>query len=229
VLAISRNTAECFRVNYGFPADRIEVVPLYLPRHFETEFVPTYAVAPYVLCVGSLEERKNLLGAIDIFRLSRLAESGYELLVVGARGQGAEKVEARAAATPGVRLAGFISNDQLASLYAGASAFLYPSYLEGFGVPLLEALHAGLPCIASCTGAAPEIGGDMVQYADPDDHVGFALHLIKAVQLDPEARRHGAARGRERVDKTFRFTHYQTAMRAAVARGTDRRAEPVKC
>ena len=213
ILAISRNTAECFRTNYGY-SNPIEVVPLYLPRHFEVEATPTYAVAPYVLCVGSLEERKNLVGAINIFRLSRLAERGYELLVVGGRGHGAEKVEALAAKTPGVRLAGFISNDQLAGIYAGAAAFLYPSYLEGFGVPLVEALHAGLPCVASCTGATPEIGGDIVSYADPDDHEGFASRLVNAVSLDPQARREMAVRGQARVNEAFRFVHYQQALRA---------------
>jgi glycosyltransferase involved in cell wall biosynthesis len=216
VLAISFNTAECLRANYGFPSERIAVVPLYLPRHLEAEVVPTYPVAPYVLFVGSLEERKNLVGAIHIFRLSGLAARGYELLVVGGRGQGAEAIEALASTTLGVRLAGFVTNEQLASLYAGAAAFLYPSYLEGFGVPLVEALYAGLPCVVSYTGAIPEIGGDVVRYADPDDHKAFAAHLNQLVLLDPASRQDIAARGRARVAKNFRFHHYQAALRAAI-------------
>jgi glycosyltransferase involved in cell wall biosynthesis len=216
VLAISENTAECFRTNYGFPADRIKVIPLYLPRHHTKQAVPTYAVAPYILFVGSLEARKNLLGAIEIFRLSGLAARGYEFLVVGGRGHGADQVESLAARTPGVRLAGFVTNDQLASLYAGAAAFLYPSYLEGFGVPLLEALAAGLPCVASFTGAIPEVGGDAVRYADPDDHAGFATALVEAVALNSEDRDAVARRGKARVESNFRFSHYQSALRAAL-------------
>lgn len=216
LVAISANTRDHLWANFGYPQERIDVVPLYLPRHFTVEAPKTHFVRPYALFVGSLEARKNIQGAIQAFRLSGLANEGFELLVVGGHGHGAEAVHDAARRTQGVRLLGYVSNEQLHALYAGASAFLYPSYLEGFGVPLLEALNAGVPCVASTAGACPEVGGELATYADPDDHQALANALVNATRLDPDARRAFAQRARDWVDENFSVDRFTTRLRLAL-------------
>jgi glycosyltransferase involved in cell wall biosynthesis len=120
---------------------------------------PGFAVTtPYFLFVGSLEARKNIVGTIEAFRLSGLVAKGYQLLIVGGRAHGAEEIEQKAAMTDGVVLCGFLSDAEKIAAYAGATGFVYPSYLEGFGIPLLEAMAFGIPSVTTVTGASPEIG-----------------------------------------------------------------------
>ncbi len=184
VVAISQNTADSLYANYGFPEERTHVVPLYVPPHLlgdvDCEAFPS--PEPYVLFVGSLEVRKNLLGAIASFGLSGLGERGYRCLIAGGSGHGSEEIKRMVRTTKNVFVTGYVSNEELRALYRGASAFIYPSYLEGFGIPLLEAMHFGVPAVASTTGACPEVGGDLVRYFDPDDHVGFARELVRLVE-----------------------------------------------
>jgi len=193
VSAISKNTADTLRVNFGYPPELIGVVPLYVPsaRGCQTSKVKTpvgISTKPYVLFVGSLEARKNLVGAVRAFELSGLSQKGYNLVIVGGNGHGAEDIRRYAANVDGVIFSGFLDDSELQATYAGASAFLYPSFLEGFGVPLLEAMAHGVPCVASKTGACPEVGGSYVEYFDPDDSMGFAEAIKQLVSLPPDAR-----------------------------------------
>lgn len=213
VLCISSNTKEAFRANYGFPSDRMTVVPLYVPAHLNSGTERLFPVRPYVLFVGSLETRKNLRGAIESFALSNLAKQGFDLVVAGGHGHGANDIQSLAAQTDGVRLLGFITNAELQALYSSASAFLYPSYLEGFGVPLLEAMNSGVPAVASRTGACPEVGGPLVKYVDPDDCGAIAAALIELVALPNAARLEYARLCREWILERFTLgTYAQTLL-----------------
>lgn len=218
VIAISRNTADTLYANYGYPPELVSVVPLYVPGHFgdPDAVAPLSSPAPYCLFVGSLEHRKNLVGAIRSFELSGLPEAGYRLLIVGGDGHGAGEIARAAERVPAVRFCGYASNADLRSIYAGASAFVYPSYLEGFGVPLLEALHHGIPSVASSTGACPEVGGDLVRYFDPDDHAAFAHELLRLVALSPEERAAFRVAARRRVADAFSIGRFERALRHAL-------------
>ncbi|NUB08640.1 glycosyltransferase family 4 protein [Azospirillum sp. Vi22] len=218
VVTISDNTAYTFYANYGFPLDRMRTVHLYSPGHLRDGLgvPPLHAVKPYFLFVGSLEARKNILGAMHAFRCSGLHERGYQLLVVGGRGHGAPEITQLAENTPGVTLYGYASNEDLCSIYAGATGFLYPSYLEGFGVPLLEAMMYGVPSIASTTGACPEVGGPHVAYCDPDDHEGMAEAMLHIAAMDPQARAALATNMRGWVNDRFSFEAFAANIRDAV-------------
>ncbi|HEV7214391.1 MAG TPA: glycosyltransferase, partial [Chloroflexota bacterium] len=89
-------------------------------------------------------------------------------------------------------------DDDLAALYRGASLFLYPSFYEGFGLPPLQALAAGLPVIASRSGALPEVLGDAVYYVDPGQPQQLAQAIIHLVG-HADAARDLAARGPSRA------------------------------
>lgn len=219
LIAISQNTADAYAANFGYPQQPIRVVHLYVPEHLRVAAATASRFRspnPYFLFVGSLESRKNVAGAIEAFRISKLGSSGYQLLIAGGQGHGSAHIQQLVNATTNVYLRGFVDNDELHSLYAGATGFVYPSYLEGFGVPLLEALLYGIPAVASVTGACPEVGGDIVAYVDPDDHAGIAAELLRIAKLSPADRTLIAARSRAWVDSQFKYSDFQENLRRAV-------------
>jgi len=213
VVADSHNTADTYRANFGSGRQTVRTVHLYLPRsvaHALAQPAPAgFAVtAPYFLFVGSLEARKNITGAIEAFRLSGLAAQGYQLLVIGTRAHGAEAIERKAAGTAGVVLCGFLSQAEKLAAYAGAIGFVYPSYLEGFGIPLLEAMAFGIPSVTTVTGASPEVGGPDVPCLDPDDHHGIAEAMRTIAGLSKTARTRLGGRLRKRAEELFSFDRF---------------------
>ena len=128
------------------------------------------AEGEYVLAVGTLEPRKNLANAI--VAAERL---GIELRVVGARGWGG--VEARGRR---VTWLGSPADDELPALYRGAAAFVYPSSFEGFGIPVVEAMACGTPCVVSSHPSLDEAAGGAAVRADPDDPYAIASALERA-------------------------------------------------
>ena len=217
MIAISQNTSDSLYANFGFPRAKTHVAKLYTPKHFlDHEAVPIHTPFPYVLFVGSLEVRKNLVGAIQIFELSGLARRGFKLLVVGGSGFREEEIRNAASGLEAIVFCGRLSDEELRSLYLGASAFLYPSFLEGFGVPLLEAMHYGVPAVASCSGALPEVGGDLMNYFNPDDHAGFAEDLRRLVGLTDAQRTLYAQTAKHRANEVFSFANFSKAFRTAV-------------
>lgn len=214
--AISQNTIDTFLANYGGYPHPIHTVPLYPPEAIRTAAGdPARALQspwPYFLFVGSLEVRKNLQGAITAFRRSGLAAEGYKLLIVGGHGRGGEEIMAMAGATAGIVMAGYLTTEELVSAFIGATGFVYPSYLEGFGVPLLEAMMCGIPSVASRTGACPEVGGPDVAYVDPDDHAGLAAEIRRIAKLTQAERKTIGARLRHRAETVFSFQAFSTAI-----------------
>ncbi len=216
VIAISRNTADTLYANYGYPRDLTQVLPLYVPKHLTDDvgFDPFYSPEPFVLFVGSLEWRKNVVGAIESFRLSGLGHRGYRLIIAGGAGHRDDEIRTFAQTVHGVFFTGYVSDQELRAIYGAASAFIYPSYLEGFGVPLLEAMNSAIPSVASNTGACPEVGGDLMRYYDPDDHVGFAQELVHLVGLDDAQRESYAEAARRRVREHFSIERFDAGLRA---------------
>jgi glycosyltransferase involved in cell wall biosynthesis len=128
---------------------------------------------PYVLALGTLSQRKNLSVLAAAARALRTV--GAELVLAGS-----ERGYLRGAA-PGLRRLGYVSEEDLPALYAGAAALAMPSRYEGFGLPCLEAMAAGAPVVAAARGALPDTVGDAGVLLDPDDSDGFAQALVAAV------------------------------------------------
>jgi glycosyltransferase involved in cell wall biosynthesis len=151
---------------------------------------------PFVLCVGTLEPRKNLVRVLDAFARLR---THHLLVIVGPTGWEYDEIVARAAGLGDrVRLLGHVPDATLAALYRLCLVFCYPSLYEGFGLPLLEAMTSGAPAITSCVSSLPEVGGDAVRYVDPLSVEEIATALAELLASDEERRLLGE-RGRERA------------------------------
>lgn len=228
------NRQEIIR-RFGIEAERIVSVPLacdpvYHPRSQESLAVRLagYGLSPqaYGLFVGTVEPRKNLLTLLEAWRdLPEALRSDCPLVVVGGAGWQSSREHAlirEGVDAAWVRYPGYVSEEDLPWIYAGARLFCFPSFYEGFGLPVLEAMASGVPVISSDAASLPEVGGVAVRYVSPDDGAGWR-RAVTEVLLDPVLRANMSALGLERA---ARFSWRQTAddtmavYAAAVARHT---------
>lgn len=137
----------------------------------------------YFLFTGGVHPRKNLLNLLKAFSLfKKWQQSNMKLLVAGRLAWQYEDLLEKLKTykyRSDVVLLGYISDEELASITASAYAVVYPSWFEGFGVPILEAMRSGVPVITSETSAMPETGGDATLYADPSDPESIAKHMLE--------------------------------------------------
>ena len=145
---------------------------------------------PYALMLGTLEPRKNLPLALDALRILR--QRGVELRLVLAGGKSAlldvpALLRKRGLGEPVVTRTGYIDDGRVAALLAGARVLVFPSLYEGFGMPLLEGMEAGVPVVGVRAGATPETVGDAGLLVEPGDAEGFADAMERAA-FDEELR-----------------------------------------
>lgn len=135
----------------------------------------------YVLSVGTLEPRKNLSALFAAYAgLPAMLRQRYPLVVAGMSGWNTEGLmkSARDLISRGeLRLLGYVADELIPPLYAGAAAFAYPSRYEGFGLPALEAMASGVPVVTGNLTSLPEVVGDAGLMVDPDDVDGMREHL----------------------------------------------------
>ena len=151
----------------------------------------------YILSVGSIEARKNILLAVKA--LPYLPEA-VSLVIVGRHTPYTDEVIAYAkkeGLTHRIKIMHGVSDEELPKLYAEAEAFVYPSRYEGFGIPIIEAISCGLPVVA-CTGSClEEAGGPDALYVDPDDAEAMAQAIKQVLR---------GAEGREtRIERSQRY------------------------
>ena len=184
----------------GVNPERVAVVPNGVDERFNPAAEPLPTERPYVLAVGTRIARKNLTVLSEA--AARLREQGVDLVHAGS-GRGYMREEE----TGALRELGYVSEERLPALYAGALALVMPSLYEGFGLPCLEAMACGVPVVASNAGALPETCGDAAQLVDPHDAGGFADALMR-IAGDEELRGRMAAASAERAAP---FTWARTA------------------
>lgn len=172
----------------------------------------------YVLTVGTLEPRKNHLRLVHAFGHMAAAHPGLRLLLAGRPGWKSDALLRAIADSPvreRIHLLGGVSADDLASLYRGASVFAYPSSYEGFGLPLLEAMAAGVPAVTSTASSLPEVAGQAALLVDPGDEIALAAALDRLLG-DDLLRRELSARG---IARAAEFSWEITARRTLDAYG----------
>jgi glycosyltransferase involved in cell wall biosynthesis len=177
VFAISSFTANEVAELLRVPEERIRVAYPGVDARFRPHGPGPSSSVPYVLTVSTLEPRKNLETLARAFALLRARRPELELVVAGAEGW---KPPPRVSGA-GVRLLGFVSDDELARLYRGASVFAYASRFEGFGLPVVEAMASGTPAVVSSHPSLDEASGDAALRADPADPESFADAVERAL------------------------------------------------
>lgn len=143
----------------------------------------------YILSVCTLEPRKNLAGLIKAFGLykSRFPDDPVQLVIVGKTGWVTEPIFQSVKESPYARdivLTGYVTDAELLSLYINCLFAAYPSFYEGFGLPVLEAVSLGKTAVCSGTSSMPEVGGDAVMYCNPYELESIAAALETLAQND---------------------------------------------
>jgi glycosyltransferase involved in cell wall biosynthesis len=154
----------------------------------------------YLLYVGALQPRKNLITLIEAFDLVKKEIPDLKLVLAGGKAWMWEGIFERLNASQfkkDIVTTGQVGGKDLAALYQNASAFVFPSFYEGFGIPVLEAFAAGTPVIAARNSSLPEVGGEAAVYFDATNQKELAEKIISVV-ADPAKRQSLIEMGRER-------------------------------
>lgn len=197
IIAISECTKRDIIQFFHIPSSKIEVVYQGCDPTFEQpvgkdrkeEVRAKYQLPKrYILNVGSIEERKNALLAVQA--LLQLPQD-LHLVIVGRRTPYTEKIESFVTNNGLASRVHIISNvpfGDLPAIYQSAEIFVYPSRFEGFGIPIIEALHSGVPVVAATGSCLEEAGGPDSIYVAPDDITGLA-NAFKTIDSDTEKRK----------------------------------------
>lgn len=184
---VSKATADAFTRLYGKPAEgRVIYPPLRDDLQAQAQTAVRNTTERYLLTVGSVGRRKNQLRAIQAYAKSGLAERGVGYVLCGSREPGSDDVAKLAEQTPGVQLLSHITDEELVSLYRNASGFVLVSLLEGFGVPVAEAIAQGLVPLVSEDSVLGEVAGDGALLADPLDIDAIANGMIALVDMQKD-------------------------------------------
>jgi glycosyltransferase involved in cell wall biosynthesis len=205
VIAVSEHTKQDLVRCYGLAPERVTVIheaadPRFrVPSAQDVEAVRARRRLPerYLMTLCAIEPRKNHAGFLRAFeRLSR--EDGDLYWLIGGRKgwlyEGFFAALERSPARDRVILPGYVPDAELAAVYGGALAFVFPSFGEGFGLPLLEAMACGTPVVSSRATSLPEIGGDAARYFCPEN-VDEMAAVTREVLEDPALRAEMRARG----------------------------------
>jgi glycosyltransferase involved in cell wall biosynthesis len=210
VIAVSQATKQDVVDLFGAPPDRIDVVYNGVDASFcpapaaEVEAFRRRAGLPerFILHLGTLEPRKNLVRLVQAFARVRAQDTGQpsvKLVLAGGKGWDYDAVFAevsRQGLEQEVLFPGYVRDEELAWWYRAAALFVYPSLLEGFGLPVLEAMACGAPTVTSNLSSLPEVAGDAALLVDPtsvDALVEALLRLLADADLARELRGRGLA------------------------------------
>ncbi|MFA7693132.1 MAG: glycosyltransferase family 1 protein [Candidatus Hydrogenedentales bacterium] len=210
VIAVSKSTRDDI-INYlGIPPEKIRVIYEAADPFFKAVAKEEAAAivhdslgitSPYLLFLGTVEARKNVTGLLTAFSK---ADIPHTLVVAGGPGWRSEEafqLQDQLGLAERVVFTGYLRDRMLLPiLYSGADAFVFPSWHEGFGLPLLEAMACNCPVIASNASSLPEIGGDAAIYVSPEntDELARKMELVTGdPRVSESLREKGAIRSRE--------------------------------
>lgn len=197
IITSSHHTKAQIVERFGVAPERIYTCPFGAPRWRTLGRAPNVPRNGYFLFVGTLEPRKNVGTLLDAYaRVRERIPAAPRLVLAGGARPDASLWLARVAAPPlagHVEHLGYFPAEKREELYAGARALLMPSFDEGFGIPALEAMSAGVPVIASNRGSLPEVIGDGGVLLDADDVEGLAAAMARVTGDDEWATALGRA------------------------------------
>jgi glycosyltransferase involved in cell wall biosynthesis len=222
ILADSVNTQDDLICLLGVPPAKVEVVPGGVDATFAPVRDPELldrvrrqvsGGAPFILSVGMIEPRKNLVRLIEAFELLKCRyHIPHKLVLAGKKGWLSDGIYERAESSSvasDILFPGFMAESDLPALYSAADLFAYPSLYEGFGLPPLEAMACGTPVVASSSASLPEVVGGAALLVDPENSEELAEAMAKALG-DPEIRQQMVAMG---LEQSRQFTWRASAER----------------
>lgn len=192
---------------FNYPAERVVTTKLacssdYIPRD-AVQCMPVldkYQLEwqRYALYIGTMEPRKNIRGLLQSYQLLPAeTRRTFPLILSGYRGwedKTVWQIVEQGTREGWIRYLGYVPDEDLPYLYAAARTFIYPSFYEGFGLPVLEAMSSGVPVVCSNVTSLPEVVGDAGLVADPNDIDALSAHILQSLQ-DERWREIAAARG----------------------------------
>lgn len=219
VMVSSNNTRNDVIRLLGVPEERVQVVYLGVEERLREPVDPQAVDAlraahslpdQFFLYIGTLEPRKNLVRLVEAYAQARRAGVEWPLVLAGGKGWLYEEIFERVQALGlegHVRFPGYVPYEDLPTWYHAASAFVYPSLYEGFGLPIAEAMACGCPVLTARNSSLTEVAGDAAILVDGEDMQGLAHGLIRLAG-DAEVRRDLSARG---IEQSRQFTWVRTA------------------
>ena len=215
LIAVSDATAADLRAVYRLPASIITVVPHGVdPEFFRLRRTP--GAPPYILCVSTLHPHKNLERLLRAFAIFHREQPEFRLVMAGMRGfhaEALEKLRGELGLAEIAAFTGWIPRERLYELYAGAAAFVYPSTFEGFGIPVLEAMAAGLPTGCSRIEPMAGVAGEAALQFDPGDTDGL-VEAMRRLTSDEQLRARLTAAGPARAAEFSWDTAAQVTLKA---------------
>lgn len=213
IIAVSNATRDDLIREYGVSASKISVIYHGIDDTFRPASPQALACLRdrlnlperYILYLGTLQPRKNLVRLIQAFDMLADADPTQHLVLAGKRGWLFEEIEravAKSRHRHRIMLPGHVHEQYLPALYTGASVLVLPSLSEGFGLPALEAMACGAPVVVSNRGALPEVVGDGAIVVEPESVEAIAVGIRKA--LEPATREQRRAQGQFRASQ-FRW------------------------
>lgn len=190
LIVISEATRDDLHELYGVSEDNMTIARLAVrPEYFQASpkqiltTLDKYGIKPYeyFLSVGRVEKKKNIITLVKAFdRFKKETGSHQKLVLGGSLGFGGDEIETAIALSlfkDDIHVLGYVSEEDLVPLLRGANAYVFPSYYEGFGIPALEAMAAGIPLIASDIPALREVAKNAALFASPNSPAEWARHM----------------------------------------------------
>ncbi len=213
ILTLSENTKRDLVDYHKIPPEKIKVASgglsaIFNNPVFDKEKIKQKYNLPnkFILCLGAVEQRKNIIGLIEAFEIfnKQYLISNISLVIAGSgAGWNNKKIYARALASPlrdKIEFIGYVDAADKPGLYSMSELFVYPSFYEGFGFPVLEAMAAGAPVITSNRSSLPEITDQAAYLINPNRPAEIAEAITKML-TDEKLREHFKKMGLEQVKK----------------------------
>ena len=189
IICFSNYTKSEIVEKLNIPKDKVKVIYHGIDhnifRVIENPKVDFELPKKFILSVGSIEPRKNLIGLLKAYNLlPEDIKNSYKLILVGFSGWKNREIMDEINKNKNIIYLGYLSDEDLAKVYNLASLFVYPSFYEGFGFPPLEAMACGTPILISNKSSLPEVGADAAIYCEPNDINDIKDKIIKILSDD---------------------------------------------
>ena len=211
VITISESSKKDIVEHLKVNPEKVYVTPLasrynhnYLgSKYYQIEKSVSYNFfQPYLLFVSTIEPRKNIKALVLAFNfLKQKYKIAHNLILIGQKGWHYKPILAEIEKSPWksqIHHLEYLSDELVALFYSRADVFVYPSYYEGFGMPVLEAMTLGAPVVTSNTSSLPEVAGDAALLIDPNDPMSLAEAILRVIS-DSQLRNQLIHKGKERA------------------------------